>query len=130
MLALALALFLVPASLLAQNAGRPQATVPKNASRIVATVLSQKVWPPGSLENVRPLVPSDRAYSSLTVRVTASEFVSPDVDHLAGADRTIELFTLDSLPTDFAGKSIQATIRLIGDADHSRWMLETLSSVQ
>lgn len=121
----AIALF---GSALAMEAAEPApGIIGPNASRITATVLARKVWPPGSLENVRPLVQPDQTFYSVRVRLTASDYVSPDLDHLAPAGRTLELFTLKPLFPDVAGKTIHATIKLIGDTNGSRWMIEQLS---
>jgi hypothetical protein len=78
---------------------------------------------------VPPRVAPDLTLCSLTVRITAAESVAPTVDHFARSDRTIEIFTTVTLPPDLVGKTIQATVKLLGDAEHSRWMIENYSSL-
>lgn len=98
--------------------------VSPNLSRITATVLGHKVWPPGSLENTRPLLPADRTFHSLQVKITASEPGRPGLGHLAEKGRTLEIFSEHAPPADVVGKTIAGVITLAGDTDGLRWMLE------
>ena len=112
------------------SAPAPPAPLPPNGSRITGTVLAYRVWPPGSLENVPPRVAPDLTLYSLTVRITASEFVDPNIDNLAPVERTVEIFSSQPLPASSVGKTIQATIKLVGRTDSHRWMVEQLSSIR
>lgn len=122
---LAFGFFCSAASAAAQNAA--PARISDNASRVTARVLEQKVWPPGVLENVRPLVPSDQPYYSLVLEILASEPGAEGLSHLAQAGQTLEVFSTTAPPKDIAGRSVNAVITLTGATDGVRWVVQSLS---
>jgi len=100
------------------------AAVPPNGSRVTAQVLARKIWPPGSLKDVRPLVAGDRTLYSLQLKVLKSEPVREDLNHNAAAGSTLEVFSEEIIPDTIQGKIICCTISLTGDTQNLRWVLK------
>ena len=103
--------------------------VPPNASRVTATVLARKVWPHGSLENVRPLVPPTETLHSIDLKILASQFSVPNLSHLAAVGDTLTVFSQEEIPADIVGQKIEANITLTGSTEGTRWMLQNFKSL-
>jgi hypothetical protein len=99
-----------------------------NGTRVTAVVLGRRVWPPGSLENVRPLLPATRTFYSLELKIETAEAVNNEVSNLE-AGRTIDAFSAQTIPVELVGKIIKATITLTGDTEGVRWMLEQFEPI-
>lgn len=99
-----------------------------NGTRVTAAVLGRKVWPPGSLENVRPLLPSSQTFCSLELKIETAVPEEGGLSHLE-AGRTIDAFSAQTIPAEIVGKKIQATIALTGDRDGVRWMLQEFEPI-
>ena len=118
-------LLLVAASAASAKAAEPApGVIPRNGSRITATVLARKVWPAGKLENVRPFVSAGQTFHSAELEVLSAEPAAPGVDHLVAAGRKLEVFTEHVIPADAVGKTIATVITLVGDTAGLRWMTE------
>lgn len=113
-----------PAS--AQVATPPLGIIPPNASRITATVVRQMTWPPGTLDNVRPPVRPNQTLYSLTITIETAEPEGSDVSSIAPVGTTIEAFSSAPFPADVTGKRIEATLKLMGDTQGSRWWISDL----
>ncbi len=111
----------------AQGPPPPPGPVRPNASRVVATVLERSVWPAGSLERTRPLVPSDQTLYSLRVEIHAAEAEQPGLRSHARQGVIIEAFSAEALPADLVGKTIRATLKLTGDTRAVRWWISSVS---
>ncbi len=124
--ALMLLLSLWAGRAIAQGPPPPPARVPPNASRVVATVLGQSVWPPGSLANTLPLVPADQTFYSLRVDVHAVEAGQPALESFGRRGMVVDAFSEDPLGSDLAGKKIEATLKLAGDTRGVRWWISNV----
>jgi len=104
--------------------GQAPSAVSPNGSRVTATVLARKIWPPGSLHNVRPLVPDEQTYYSLQLRILTSNPLREDLNHTAEAGSNLEAFSEEVIPDTIRGKTICGTIVLTGDTQGLRWLLK------
>ena len=104
----------------------PPAPVPPNASRITATVRKYTVWPPGSFAKALPPVSSDQTLYSLTLKIDTSQAESSGLDSLAVPGSVIEAFSEAPLPSNLAGKQIEATVRMTGDTRGVRWQISKI----
>lgn len=111
------------------GSGAPAAPggVPPNASRVTAVVVAHKVWPPGSLTNVRPLVSPTDTFHSVDLKILTSEFGVPNLSHLAPVGQTLSVFSGKTIPDDIVGKKIEANITLTGSTEGTRWMLQSFA---
>jgi hypothetical protein len=101
----------------------PPSPVAPNGSLIKATVLKYSIW------NSTLLIPSHLAPTqlySLMLSVHTADPSSPDLPSFVKAKDSIETFTLDKLPTELFGKSIHATVRLIGDEYGQRFWIQNI----
>ena len=106
------------------SAPRAPRNIIPNASRVTAAVLSRKVWPPGSLENVRPLVPATKTFWSVELKIDSSELALESPASLLETGRTIDAFSDHPIPAEIVGKKIKATVTLIGGTEGVRWMIK------
>ena len=123
-LRLRLVFVFVIGSTLAEARAQVPSAVPPNASRVTANVLSRKVWPPGSLAGVPPIVPSNQAFCSVTLKITAAEPVAPELGQIAEPGQTMEAFSSENIPAESVNRKIAATLSLTGDTDGVRWLLK------
>jgi hypothetical protein len=112
-----------------QAAPPPPGRVPPNTSRIIATVLKDSLWPPGSLENTLPPVPPDQTLYSVTLEIHASDPERSNLDSLAVPGAVIEAFSPEVLASDLVGKKLQAVVTLTGDTSGVRWWISNVRSV-
>jgi hypothetical protein len=117
------------ARMLSQVAPPPPGPVPPNASRVTATVLKYSIWPPASLQNLMPPVPSDQTLYSLLLEIHASDPEHADLESMARPGAAIEAFSSEVLPSDLMGKKIHATVKLTGDTRGVRWWISNVRVV-
>jgi hypothetical protein len=96
----------------------PPASVPPNASHIVATVVAESVWRERHAE--LPVV------DSLTVRIHTSRSVSPNLASLAAPDAVLEALASDAVATGLQGKRIAATLIMTLDGLGVRWWISNV----
>jgi len=116
-------------NLISQAAPPPPGRVPPNASRVIATVLKDTVWPPGSLQNTLPALQSDQKLYSITVEIHASDQERSDLSSWAVPGSIIEAFSSEVRASDLVGKRIKATVKLIGETDRVRWWISNISTL-
>jgi hypothetical protein len=99
-----------------------------NATRVKGLAHTLKVWPPGTLHEL-PEPAADQTLYSLVLDVKESGKASPVLPNFQLEGKRVPVFSDKELGEELEGRTVEATLELVGDDRGRRWMIRDLAVV-